>query len=64
MNFDSQTIIEDNIDFWYDSLNDCYNNDMAIDMVLTYIEAITDEDSEESVHHRLTFPPFAAILRA
>jgi len=46
MNFDSQTIIEDNIDFWYDSLNDCYNNDMAIDMVLTYIEAITDEDSE------------------
>jgi len=46
MSYDSTTIIEDNIDFWYDSLNDCYNNAMPIDMVLTYIEAITDEDSE------------------
>ena len=46
MNYNGETIIEDNIDFWYDSLNDCYNNLMPIDMVLTYIEAITDEDSE------------------
>ena len=46
MNYNGETIIEDNIDFWYDSLNDCVFNDMAIDMVLTYIEAITDEDSE------------------
>ncbi len=46
MNYNGETIIEDNIDFWYDSLNDCYNNSMPIDMVLTYIEAITDEDSE------------------
>ena len=55
MNYNGETIIEDNIDFWYDSLNDCYNNSMPIDMVLTYIEAITDEDSEQGVHHRLTF---------
>ena len=46
MNYNGETIIENNIDFWYDSLNDCYNNSMPIDMVLTYIEAITDEDSE------------------
>ena len=46
MNYNGETIIEDNIDFWYDSLNDCYNNSMPIGMVLTYIEAITDEDSE------------------
>jgi hypothetical protein len=46
MKFDSETIIESNIDFWYDSLNDCYNNDMPTCMLLTYIEAITDEDSE------------------
>ena len=41
-----QTIIEDNIDMWYDCLNDCVINDTAIDMVLSYIEAITDEDTE------------------
>ena len=46
MNYNGETIIEDNIDFWYDSLNDCYNNAMSIDMVLTYIEIINDEDSE------------------
>ena len=46
MTYSSPTIVEDNIDFWYDSLNDCYNNDMPIDMILTYVEAITDEDSE------------------
>ena len=46
MQWGGETIIESNIDFWYDSLNDCYNNNMEIDMVLAYIEAITDEDSE------------------
>ena len=46
MNYNGETIIEDNIDFWYDSLNDRYNKSMPIDMVLTYMEAITDEDSE------------------
>ena len=46
MNYNSPTIVEDNIDFWYDSLNDCYANDMCIDMILTYIEAIDDEDTE------------------
>lgn len=40
------TIIEDNIDMWYDCLNDCTSNDMSINMVLAYIEAITDEDTE------------------
>ena len=42
----SDTIVEDNIDFWYDSLNDCYTNDMPIDMICTYVDAINDEDSE------------------
>ena len=42
--YNSGTIVEDNIDFWYDSLNDCYANDMPIDMVCTYLEAITDSD--------------------
>ena len=42
----SDLIIEDNIDFWYDSLNDCYSNKMPIDMVCTYIEAINDDDTE------------------
>jgi len=46
MSYDSTTTTQDHVDFWYDSLNDCYNNDMSIDMVLTYIEAITDEESE------------------
>ena len=46
MNYDSTTTTQDHVDFWYDSLNDCYNNDMSIFTVLTYIEAITDEDSE------------------
>ena len=46
MTYDPTTTVEDNIDFWYDSLNDCVFNDMAIDMVLNYIEAINDEDSE------------------
>ena len=41
-----QTIIEDNIDFWYDSLNDCYANRMPIEMICTYVEAITDDDTE------------------
>ena len=44
--YNSPTIVEDNIDFWYDSLNDCYENDMPIDMILTYIDAIDDEDTE------------------
>ena len=40
------TIIEDNIDMWYDSLNVCISNDMEIDLALYYIEAITDENTE------------------
>ena len=27
----SDLIIDDNIDFWYDSLNDCYKNQMSIE---------------------------------
>ena len=41
-----ETVVEDNIDFWYDSINDCYENKMPIDMICTYVEAITDEDYE------------------
>jgi len=44
--YNSETIVEDNIDFWYDSLNDCYENNMPIEMVCTYVEAIMDEDTE------------------
>jgi hypothetical protein len=46
MTYSSPTIVEDNIDFWYDSLNDCYQNDMSIDMILTYLDAIDEEDTE------------------
>lgn len=46
MQYNGEPTYEDNIDFWYDSLNDCVFNDMAIDMVLNYIEIINDEDSE------------------
>jgi hypothetical protein len=42
----SDLIIDDNIDFWYDSLNDCYRNQMPIEMICTYIEAINDDDTE------------------
>ena len=44
--YNSPTIVEDNIDFWYDSMNDCYKNDMSIEMILTYIDAIDECDSE------------------
>jgi len=44
--YNLSTIIEDNIDFWYDSINDCYSNGMDIEMICTYVEAITDEDTE------------------
>jgi len=33
---------EEHIDFWYDSLNDCYSNGMETEMILSYIEAIND----------------------
>ena len=53
--YNSETIVEDNIDFWYDSLNDCYENNMPIEMVCTYVEAIMDEDTEcESQSSRLS----------
>jgi len=42
--YNSGTNVEDNIDFWYDSLNDCYANGMRIDMICSYLEAITDSD--------------------
>lgn len=43
MKYNSPTVIEDNIDFWYDSLNDCYENKMDFVMIGAYIEAINDE---------------------
>ena len=33
-------------DFWYDSMNDAYENDLTIYIKLWYIEAITDTDYE------------------
>ena len=46
MNYSSPTIIEDNIDFWYDSLNDCYSYKVDFELISTYLEAIIDEDTE------------------
>jgi len=37
------TNLQDNIDFWYDSLNDCVTNQMRFEMIATYVEAINDE---------------------
>ena len=34
--------IQEHVDFWYDSLNDCYTNGMDVDMICTYVEAIND----------------------
>jgi len=40
-------ILNEHIDFWYDSLNDCYINRMPSDMLCRYIEAINDEENQE-----------------
>jgi hypothetical protein len=40
------TIIEDNIDMWYDCLTDCYENNMPFYMIADYLDGITDEDTE------------------
>ena len=40
------TIIEDNIDFWYDSLNDCYSYKVDFELIGLYIDAITEWDTE------------------
>ena len=41
--YGTPTDIEDNIDFWYDSLNDCYTHEMSSQMIFLYVEAINDE---------------------
>jgi len=38
--------LEDHIDFWYKNINLCYQNNVSIDMICTYLEAINDEDIE------------------
>ena len=43
-------IIDDNIDFWYDSLNACYTNQMPISKICAYIKAI-DEHEEINEHY-------------
>ena len=45
--YNAYTIVEDNIDFWYDSLNDCYRNDVDFELIATYLEAIDDEEQNE-----------------
>ena len=40
------TIIEDNIDMWYDCITDCYGWNAPFDMIAHYLDAITDEDTE------------------
>ena len=42
----SDLIIDDNIDCWYDSLNACYKNQVSIEKICTYVEAINDDDIE------------------
>ena len=39
-------VADDHVNFWYDSMNDCYQNKMPIDMICIYVEAINDEDYE------------------
>lgn len=39
--------LDDHIDFWYDSLNDCYTNQVSISKICTYIQAINE-------HYELT----------
>ena len=41
-----EELADDHIHFWYDSMNDCYQNKMPIDMICAYVEAISDEDYE------------------
>ena len=36
--------LQSHIDFWYDSLCDCYRNLMPTEMILSYIDAIDTED--------------------
>ena len=38
--------LEDNIDFWYKSINMCYAADTYFSTIATYIEALSDEDTE------------------
>ena len=38
--------LEDNIDFWYKSINMCYDCNAAFDITASYVQAISDEDSE------------------
>ena len=44
----SMWIVEDNIDFWYKSINMCYESNSYFEIIATYIEAINDEDYELS----------------
>ena len=37
--------VEEHVDFWYDSLNDCYTNCMTVDMICAYVEAINDMEA-------------------
>ena len=47
MKYNAYTIVEDNIDFWYDSLNDCYRHGVEFELISMYLEAIDDEDTEQ-----------------
>ena len=40
------TIIQENIDIWYDCLADCYENNMPFYMVADYLETLAEEDYE------------------
>ena len=57
------TIIEENVDFWYDCLEDCYANDMPFKLISDYLEAITDEDTEWlTLNRSMTSTSFATAL--
>ena len=34
------------VDNWYDGLNDCYENDLPIDFKLEYVSVINDEEND------------------
>ena len=40
-------IVEDNVDFWYDAIQDCYENQLPNEYVMMYLDAINEEFTHE-----------------
>ena len=48
-----ELILEKNVDFWYDTLNKCYKNQMSIDMICNYVAAINNEEAFDYWYNNL-----------